>query len=202
MGTIRIGAVSALLFVLFAGLLIYAPGVLARIDLAASTLVAPLQTLDVIEAFLVITVLGGGVGVIVVSVGAIYIGRFGTTEVLQLGTVLAGVLFANKVLKEVFVRARPETLLWLDPIPSFSFPSGHATAAIALYGFLAVLAYRRTQRLLIPALLVAVGILVGLSRIVLSAHYLSDVLAGFFLGTALVCLAFSMPVGRLVEKYG
>lgn len=68
----------------------------------------------------------------------------------------------------------------------FSFPSGHATIATAIYGYLAYYFWTETEtwknRLNI---LFAAGIAiaaVGFSRMYLGAHYLSDVIGGFLLG--------------------
>jgi membrane-associated phospholipid phosphatase len=67
-----------------------------------------------------------------------------------------------------------------------AFPSGHATLSAAVYGMGAVLISRATNR---PAVKVAawVGavviiVLVGVTRLYLGAHWLSDVLAGWALG--------------------
>lgn len=67
-----------------------------------------------------------------------------------------------------------------------SFPSGHATAAMALYGFLAYLCWREapTPRLRFETafwLTMMIG-LMGLSRLVLGVHYLSDVAVGYLVG--------------------
>ena len=78
-----------------------------------------------------------------------------------------------------------------DPLASetsFSFPSGHSSVAIAFYGALALVLARLLPRwrarlalALAAAALVAV---IGLSRLYLGVHYLSDVLAGFAAGLA------------------
>lgn len=73
-----------------------------------------------------------------------------------------------------------------------SFPSGHVTSYIALYGFLFYLVYTlmRPSRLR-SALLIVFGAmvgLVGLSRVYLGAHWASDVLAGYCLGFSWLAL--------------
>jgi len=92
-----------------------------------------------------------------------------------------GGLGLNHLLKLVFERARPR---WEDPLlslSSYSFPSGHAAGATLVYGVLAAYLManattprRRIDWAILAAFLVA---LVGLSRMYLGVHYLSDVLA-------------------------
>jgi membrane-associated phospholipid phosphatase len=97
------------------------------------------------------------------------------------------------LLKVVFARYRP-ALLFDDGLYGFgfgkagywynSFPSGHAATA---FGFLVALALAR-PRWRLPC--IAGAALLGLSRVLINAHFLSDVLAGALLGaTAALLLA-------------
>jgi undecaprenyl-diphosphatase len=96
---------------------------------------------------------------------------------------IAGAALLNLVLKLAFHRARPLPFFH-TPLPgSYSFPSGHALLSFCFYGGLVSLFATRFQnrsgRLAIwvaAALLVA---LVGISRVYLGVHHLSDVLAGY-----------------------
>lgn len=82
-----------------------------------------------------------------------------------------------------FDRPRPLWAVFFETDPSF--PSGHATIAVAFYGYLAYILIQsfpgRYQRLIITlaALLIA---LIGFSRLYLGVHYVSDVLAGYLVG--------------------
>jgi undecaprenyl-diphosphatase len=98
-----------------------------------------------------------------------------------------GVGLSNTVLKQHFDRPRPgaevrDSWVWEK---NESYPSGHASSSMALFGLLGYL-LMRSSRQKRPRLSVAItGILilgVGLSRIYLCAHYFSDVLGGYFLG--------------------
>ena len=67
----------------------------------------------------------------------------------------------------------------------FTFPSGHATGATAVYGGLAALLRVGRRRLRYGAA-VTVIVLVSVSRVILGVHYLRDILAGMALGGLLV----------------
>ena len=87
-------------------------------------------------------------------------------------------------LKLVVARPRPEG-------PAFGFPSGHATAVAAYAGALLYLATELPPRArtAVRALAVVLMLAVGIARIVLRAHWPSDVLGGLALGLALASLA-------------
>jgi undecaprenyl-diphosphatase len=67
-----------------------------------------------------------------------------------------------------------------------AFPSGHAFTAVTLYGFFIYLVWSRAQhpvlRSVITAALGGIAVLVAASRVLLRAHWFSDVLGGFTLG--------------------
>jgi undecaprenyl-diphosphatase len=100
----------------------------------------------------------------------------------------------NPLFKQVFSRPRPALH---DPdltLRTFSFPSGHAMGATAVYGALAIVVARRLRGTVWAPVAVAAAVvlvlLIGASRVYLGAHYPSDVVAGFLLGLLwlLVCV--------------
>ncbi len=102
-------------------------------------------------------------------------------------TVAAVSGLASQALKHAFGRARPKLLDMVGPLhfDAFSydatyasFPSGHAVTAFAMASALGALAPKLRWPLL------ALAVLVAASRVILSAHYLSDILAGAALGHA------------------
>jgi undecaprenyl-diphosphatase len=98
---------------------------------------------------------------------------------------IAGV--AGTVIKRTIPRARPSVkteLRWGGPRFStkyHAFPSGHVVASTAFFGVL-VFARRRVGLAYLP-----IPILIGLSRMYLGAHYLSDVVCAAVLG--ILCAA-------------
>jgi undecaprenyl-diphosphatase len=98
---------------------------------------------------------------------------------------IAGV--AGTVIKRTIPRARPSVkseLRWGGPRFStkyHAFPSGHVGASTAFFGVL-IFARRRIGLACLP-----IPILIGLSRMYLGAHYLSDVVCAAVLG--IVCAA-------------
>ncbi|CDS49822.1 Membrane-associated phospholipid phosphatase [Polaromonas sp. CG9_12] len=95
-----------------------------------------------------------------------------------------------QLLKYTLARTRPISLY--SGVADFSFPSGHATSSIVIYGFLAFLLSRK-QRSAVQGAIAAVAAvyiaLIGFSRLYLGAHWFSDVMAGLSLGLAWVALA-------------
>ena len=87
----------------------------------------------------------------------------------------------ESMLKTTLARPRPEDL-------SAGFPSGHAAAAAAFAVIVVCLAGRSRLRpasqAAVCAVAVILAVLVGLARVELRAHWPSDVLAGWALGTA------------------
>ncbi|MFZ0451756.1 MAG: LssY C-terminal domain-containing protein [Desulfatiglandaceae bacterium] len=86
--------------------------------------------------------------------------------------------------KLLFHRPRPLSALYWEH--SFSFPSGHATIAVAFYGFLTYIVMREAKRWETKVNICFAGIalvlLIGFSRLYLGVHYLSDVWAGYLVG--------------------
>jgi undecaprenyl-diphosphatase len=99
---------------------------------------------------------------------------------------------AGDILKEVVKRPRPFVeysgeIHALSRPKSPSLPSGHATKSVALaLPFLLFVTVRDGWHKAVKALLAALALGVCYFRVMLGAHYLSDVLAG--VGVALVCV--------------
>lgn len=118
------------------------------------------------------------------TVALAYLGRWWGAARLVGSVGVADVL--SRTLKLVFGRARPDYML--VPTSGFSFPSGHATLGAATAVLLVWFASRHVKgrKLVVTLLVVALAWAVGMagSRLVLGAHYLSDVVGGIGVGTA------------------
>jgi membrane-associated phospholipid phosphatase len=109
----------------------------------------------------------------------------------------------TSLLKELFGRIRPDFDHGGARLDSLSFPSGHSSGIATLVTVALVLAWPvlapRARRLWL-ALGVAAVFLVGLTRLLLGVHFLSDVVGGWTLGVAWslgVALLFgALPGGR------
>ncbi len=96
--------------------------------------------------------------------------------------------------KIIIHRPRPEIAYYLES--GYSFPSGHATMAVALYGFLIYILFwelkhwKTKANILFAGLTIILG--VGLSRLYLGVHYLSDVWGGYLLGALWLIIGISI----------
>lgn len=114
-----------------------------------------------------------------------------TAAVVTYGFIAFGIIFG---LKAWFALPRPPESVWLVETDGFGFPSGHAVAAVVIYGGLA-LEYGWQDDLpkaVAASLLVAA---IAFSRVVIGVHYLGDIVVGSLVGLV-VLLAGRELVGR------
>jgi membrane protein DedA with SNARE-associated domain/membrane-associated phospholipid phosphatase len=126
---------------------------------------------------------------LIVVVGmACWLARRRWQPLALLAAAYAGADLAFNAVKELVRRPRPPAAILLKPVAGPSFPSGHATQAVAVYGMLAALSAASTARWprKVAAWTLAAVIvgLVAVSRLYLGAHWLTDVLGGLALGAA------------------
>jgi membrane protein DedA with SNARE-associated domain/membrane-associated phospholipid phosphatase len=125
--------------------------------------------------------------------------RWSEFWVLVAGTAI--ILIANPELKALVDRPRPEG--GLTSAPGSSFPSGHAAHSVFYVWAAVTIVARLRPGMTRAALVVLAGIaltaLVGLSRVYLHVHYLSDVSGGWALGVAAysLCAAVALVAGAL-----
>src|SRR5579864_3072811 len=109
--------------------------------------------------------------------------RWGAAATLIIVT--AGVQVLNDILKDAFHRTRPTPVTGFIDAQQFSFPSGHAMVAAAFYLYVAYVCWNLLSgrwRGILAAGLVVLVLAIGVARLYLEAHYLSDVIAGYMAG--------------------
>jgi undecaprenyl-diphosphatase len=114
---------------------------------------------------------------------------------LMVGLTLLGATGLVDGTKALVKRPRPNLVTVPD---SYSFPSGHALLSAAVYSGLALagapLIPRQRARLVVLGIALLLGFLIGLSRLYLCQHYLTDVLAGWSAGWAWALLCHALDV--------
>ncbi|HYC38072.1 MAG TPA: phosphatase PAP2 family protein [Usitatibacter sp.] len=122
--------------------------------------------------------------------------------ILTLALAVGGGMALNGLLKLAYERARPHLDDPILTLATFSFPSGHTAAATTFYGVLAAFLVSRLRggalRSAVVLAAMAMVALVGLSRVYLGAHFLSDVLAAACSSTVwlVLCLAAGHDLAR------
>jgi undecaprenyl-diphosphatase len=138
------------------------------------------------------THLGGFIGMsiiaTVVTLAMVWRWRSPTPAILMV-IATAGSLTFTAVGKAIVGRARPPLSAAVPPYEyAFSFPSGHALNSTVIAGMVAYLVVRRrrSRRAAVVAAVIAGAwsIAMGLSRVYLGHHWLTDVVVGWLLGLA------------------
>jgi membrane-associated phospholipid phosphatase len=168
--------------VLFTGLILMGLGYNETLYSESSTVRA---------VFTVITNLGEPV-VFIVMIGLFYIGynkRFAKN--LALSLMVSS--YVNSFLKDVFRDPRPATNLDANEATpenprglkatSFGFPSGHTQTAVSTWGYIA---HRFRETFWFVIAMAVMIFLIGISRVIIGAHDLQDVVGGFLIGIALL----------------
>lgn len=112
---------------------------------------------------------------------------------------ILNVVIINQVLKIIIQRSRP-IVEHLVNESGYSYPSGHAMAAIGFYGFFIFLINNlnidKKLKKILNILLICLIIIIGLTRIYLGVHYFTDIIAGFTFG-----LIYLMLYTNFIKKY-
>lgn len=98
----------------------------------------------------------------------------------------------NELIKLIIKRERP-SILATAHATGYSFPSGHAMISLVFYGLLLYYINKKISNKVIKIctsfLFIILIVSLGMSRIILNVHYISDVLSGFLCGFILLQLA-------------
>ncbi len=183
-----LGLAFGYVLALFAGIVedVVTSDPIVAVDHATAQLVAALRAPSVIPPFVWIANLGAPPLVGLLLVAACLLLWLLNRKYAMMGllmSTLGGAVFLT-LGKLAFQRPRPAEAVILES--SYSFPSGHATIAVAFYGFLGYLVVRSASqwsaRVKLFFATMGLVLLIGASRIVLGVHYLSDVWAGYLVG--------------------
>ncbi len=111
---------------------------------------------------------------------------------------------AYTLVKELVERPRPNTTFLLEDISGSSFPSGHATVVMVMFGVLIFYAtkYLENRKLAIglTIFMALMILLVPISRLYLGAHWVSDVFGGMCLG-GFVAIVGTMVAEKIRKEY-
>lgn len=145
----------------------------------------------------IITNFGGATCLITITILLLIIVKNKKIGLLTL-TNLVTITILNQVLKFILRRPRPTEFRIINET-GYSFPSGHSMISMAFYGFLIYLIYKniknkylKTTLIIILSLLI---IAIGISRIYLGVHYVSDVIGGF-----LISISYLIVYIKLIKK--
>lgn len=107
-------------------------------------------------------------------------------DIAIVGITSSALMFA---LKAIFHRQRPDLPI-IKGIYTYSFPSGHALSSFILCSILVFIiqngVWKNVYKWIASSLLLLFSIIIGISRIILRAHYPTDVIASFCLGVVWV----------------
>lgn len=126
-----------------------------------------------------ISSLGTALFVLVLAAAVLLMGEY--TLSAQLFSALAISFLVVMPIKFFFHRERPDKRKhknWIEKLDAASFPSVHSNRAALLFIIISVF----FGKIYLTVFLAIVSVLIAYSRVYLKRHYLSDVLAGYFLG--------------------
>lgn len=146
------------------------------------------------------TNLGGTASMIFITLtltGAMYARWLRRSIPLMMGVAAAGSLIFTSVGKTIVGRARPPLSLAVPPYEyAPSFPSGHTLNSTVIALMVAYLAWWLSEALWVrvigPAVAVFWGVAMGLSRVYLGHHWITDVMFGWVFGLAWLALLITV----------
>lgn len=154
------------------------------IDNAIYEAIIKIMNSNITAGMIFISFLGSAITLITLAIASIFLLKDKKySKLIILNLTLSFIL--NKVLKLIIARPRPSRLRLVIE-SGYSFPSGHSMVSFAFYGFLIYLISKnlKNKKIKYPliALLSLLILLIGISRIYLGVHYVTDVLGGYIIG--------------------
>ncbi len=137
------------------------------------------------KIFLIITNLGSPYILIFLTILSYFIKNKKISLSITSNLILITII--NQLLKIIIKRPRPSELFLITET-GYSFPSGHSMVSLSFYGLLIYFIYKylknKKLKIFLITILSLIIFLIGISRIYLGVHFVSDVLAGFLLSVS------------------
>ena len=124
----------------------------------------------------------------------LFVLKKGVAATWTIGTIIMCGFVSPHLIKLLIVRERPETgLIYAH---GYSFPSGHATMAVVLYGLMIIwsLIFLKSgwKKKLLTFFLSLLILFIMWSRVYLGVHYISDVIGGLLLGVGQLLISIGL----------
>lgn len=185
------------------------PHQVATLDLPLLRHVTSARTSVLVTAARVVSTAGSPTVLCVLAVGVtLWLARIARSyrPVVLTTVVLCGGGVLDAGFKNIVARPRPPIELRAVAAHGYSFPSGHSLFAALVLPLIAVLVAPKLQsvgrRAMSWLAAILAVVVIGLSRLVLGVHYLSDVLAGWSLAAAWLFLALALVRNQSLTRGG
>jgi undecaprenyl-diphosphatase len=127
-------------------------------------------------------------------------GRYRFMILLSSSTLFA--LILTWIIKNLVERARPlDAIVYLS---DYSFPSGHTVFATVFFLNIMYFFWKKSYHhiyVYVSVLCVTAMVLIGMSRIILSVHWVTDVLAGYMIGVTIFYVTLSLVNQRSARHF-
>ena len=163
-----------------------------QIDSAVASFILGLRNDKLTHIMTLITNIGGSYCLICISIISIIRTRKPSfTIIINLVTVF----LLSQLFKLIFHRGRPNDI-FLTYANGYSYPSGHTMVSTAYFLVLSYLICQKiknkTIKVFVNIISITLIILIGISRLYLGVHYLSDIIAGYLLAALYLIIAFKI----------
>lgn len=168
-----------------------------EMDIAINAAISPYRTNDVLIVVKWLTHLAHSATLVAVALTAtgFIVAKKLWNYLFPMWLVVVGAIGMTWAFKYIFMRERPDVMTDVTEW-SPSFPSGHSTGAVAVYGFVAYIIAREltssVQRIRLTYLTLLLIGTIALSRMLLSVHFLTDVIVGLLIGSFWLLAGFAL----------
>jgi len=147
----------------------------------------------VLRFFQAITILGSE-GFFLLFLSAIYWSLNKSLGFWGLVLMPSAIFVTSEIPKDILRLPRPDVRG--ITVPTYTFPSGHTSGAVSVWGYLAIML--KIRRFWIWTVIIV--LLVGLSRITLGYHFPGDVIGGIVTGMIFLALFLGSGLGMIESK--